>query len=80
MLDVNKCLFGAPDRSRTCDLPLRRGPRYPAVPPGLVGPQYSIASASFCILSTRSHLREQGEESYFINLMASIFRALFGQE
>jgi hypothetical protein len=25
---------GAPDRIRTCDLPLRRGPRYPAVPPG----------------------------------------------
>ncbi len=29
-------LFGAPGRIRTCDLPLRRGPRYPAVPPGRV--------------------------------------------
>ena len=27
-------LFGAPERIRTSDLPLRRGPRYPAVPPG----------------------------------------------
>jgi hypothetical protein len=25
---------GAPKRIRTSDLPLRRGPRYPAVPPG----------------------------------------------
>ena len=25
---------GAPERIRTSDLPLRRGPRYPAVPPG----------------------------------------------
>ncbi len=24
---------GAPERIRTSDLPLRRGPRYPAVPP-----------------------------------------------
>jgi hypothetical protein len=27
-------LFGVPERIRTSDLPLRRGPRYPAVPPG----------------------------------------------
>lgn len=26
--------IGAPERIRTSDLPLRRGPRYPAVPPG----------------------------------------------
>jgi len=25
--------IGAPGRIRTCDLSLRRGPRYPAVPP-----------------------------------------------
>ena len=25
---------GPPERIRTSDLPLRRGPRYPAVPPG----------------------------------------------
>ena len=28
-------IYGAPERIRTSDLPLRRGPRYPAVPPGL---------------------------------------------
>ena len=28
---------GAPGRIRTCDLSLRRGSRYPAVPPGRVG-------------------------------------------
>lgn len=27
---------GAPERIRTSDLPLRRGSRYPAVPPGLL--------------------------------------------
>lgn len=31
---LNK-LNGAPGRIRTADLPLRRGPRYPTVPPGL---------------------------------------------
>ena len=29
-------LLCAPGRIRTCDLSLRRGPRYPAVPPGLI--------------------------------------------
>lgn len=28
--------IGAPNRIRTCDLSLRRGSRYPAVPPGLL--------------------------------------------
>ena len=34
MSDTDRAKYGAPERIRTSDLPLRRGPRYPAVPPG----------------------------------------------
>ncbi len=39
----NKKIIGVPERIRTSDLPLRRGLRYPTVPPGreVGGPDYN---------------------------------------
>ena len=41
--DAVRCLDGAPNRSRTCDLALRRGALYPTELPGLRAGVYPLA-------------------------------------
>ena len=57
-------LFGVPGRIRTCDLPLRRGSRYPAAPLRHLGSSlsFSCINYNFCYMLCSSNL----EVSFFL--------------